>query len=81
MADYYCPSFSDCQLIKGDKIVSEIKLKEEFISNYCSNDKKNWSQCKRYITKTKLNFCPDFVLPNTSLTPEEIINKFDNETF
>jgi len=81
MKDYQCPSYSDCQLVKSDNIVSNTEQKEKYIKEFCTMDKKCWSQCKRYITKTKLNFCPDFVLPDTSLTPEEIIDKFDNETF
>ncbi len=81
MEDYNCPSYSDCQLINGELIVPDIVDKKHYTSNYCLNGKKHWSACKRYITKSALHFCPDFVLPDTPLTPEEIIEKFDNETF
>jgi len=36
-----------------------------------------WLTCTRYITKSQLNFCPDFVLPDTDATPDEIIARFD----
>lgn len=76
----YCPNYTNCKLATTNEVVKD-KLKEKFISDYCMKDKNHWSKCKRYITKTTLNFCPDFVLPDTFLTPEEIIDKFDNEIF
>jgi len=35
--------------------------------------------CKRLIAKNTLDFCPDFVLPATPLSVDEIIDKFDEE--
>lgn len=81
MAEYYCPNYSDCKLVNSNEIIAIANVKDDYISRYCLNDKENWSQCKRYIAKTSLNFCPDFVLPDTPLTPAEIIEKFDNELF
>jgi hypothetical protein len=43
------------------------------------SESKNWISCKRLTTKQELNFCPDFVLPDTDLTSDKIIDKFDNE--
>jgi len=79
MADYHCPNYNDCKLVNSLIIVATLEAKENYMTNYCLQDKKYWSTCKRYITKATLNFCPDFVLPDTPLTPEEIIDKFDNE--
>ena len=79
MADYHCPNYNDCKLVISNLIVTSVSVKEKYISDYCLKGKDYWSQCKRYITKSTLNFCPEFVLPDTPLTPEEIIDKFDNE--
>ncbi len=81
MAEYYCPNYSDCKLLNSNCVVAITKVREDYIFKYCQNDERNWRKCKRYIAKTTLNFCPDFVLPDTPLTPEEIIEKFDNEIF
>ena len=81
MEESNCPSYSDCKLVKTDRIVKDFDDKNNYISDYCLNDQEHWSKCKRYLTKTQLNFCPDFVLPDTSLTPDEIIEKFDTEIF
>ncbi len=81
MADYHCPNYNDCKFVNSNIIVANTEKKENYLSDYCQKEKNHWSQCKRYITKASLNFCPDFVLPDTPLTPEEIIDKFDNEIF
>ncbi|PKP35013.1 MAG: hypothetical protein CVU00_04245 [Bacteroidetes bacterium HGW-Bacteroidetes-17] len=81
MAAYHCPNYNDCKLVNSLIIVANLEAKENYMTNYCLQDKNYWSNCKRYITKATLNFCPDFVLPDTPLTPEEIIDKFDDESF
>jgi hypothetical protein len=81
MKAQYCPNYTNCKLVTGSSIVTDQKTKETYLEDYCRKNEKNWSQCKRYLTKIKLNFCPDFVLPDTNLTPDEIINKFDDELF
>ncbi len=50
-----------------------------YIENFCKAEKSKWCTCKRLLTKNALNFCPDFVLPDSTLSIEEIIDKFDNE--
>jgi hypothetical protein len=49
------------------------------MNNYCTGPKSEWEKCKRYTTKAALGFCPDFVLPDTDLTLDQIIDKYDSE--
>jgi len=53
--------------------------REAYLKSYCTAGVSNWTSCKRYITKSELNYCPDFVLPDTELSPIEIIDKFDED--
>ena len=71
-----CPNLVSCKFINTDILLSDPTKKNEFLQNYCNH---SWNTCKRYITKRKFDFCPDFVSPDTSLTVDEIMDQFDNQ--
>ena len=73
-----CPNIETCKLVTTRDIVQEETLLENYMMKWCKAGKDNWSTCTRYITKNQLKFCPDFVLPDTQLTPDEVIEKFDS---
>ena len=74
---YCCPNYGNCQLVKIDGFVKDDSMKEKYINEFCLAKDRNWKRCKRYCTKTTLNFCPDFVMPDTPLSYEEILDRFD----
>jgi hypothetical protein len=74
-----CPNYKSCQLVNAPYIVREATKRDMYMSKYCLHGESAWSRCKRYITDKALNFCPDFVLPDSPGTPEEIISKFDDD--
>ena len=47
------------------------------MDTWCRQSEDIWGTCKRYKTKKVLSFCPDFVVPGTELSIDEIIDKFD----
>ena len=59
-------------------IPDEIK-REENMELWCRKNKEVWSNCTRFNTKKSLGFCPDFVLPDTPLSIDEIVDKFEEE--
>lgn len=77
MSDLLCPNIEVCRLVIAPEVLPDSDKRNEIIETYCKQGEAKWSLCKRFITKQKLNFCPDFVLPDTQLTPDEIIDKFD----
>ena len=79
MKDYYCPNFEGCQLLNTNQVIDDQKQKDIYREEYCINPELTWKNCKRYQTRVALNFCPDFVLPDTKLSPAEIMNKYDEE--
>lgn len=79
MKNSFCPNYDSCKLITDENIVRDKGQRLSYICNFCKADKDKWCTCKRLITKKALNFCPDFVLPDTLLSPDEIIDKFDSE--
>lgn len=80
MKEYYCPNFEGCQLLNTDRVTDNQELKDKYREEYCISPELDWKNCKRFITRSTLNFCPDFVFPDTALSPAEIINKYDQET-
>jgi hypothetical protein len=76
-AQNICPNYQTCLLVNPPYIVLGAEKKEMYMSMYCRAGELSWSSCKRYITKKALSFCPDFVLPDSPETPDQIINEFD----
>jgi hypothetical protein len=77
MEEPHCPNYSVCQLVQATSIVSDPQKKQFYLDAYCLGTIDDWSLCKRLIAKNALNFCPDFVLPDSPLSPSEIIDQFD----
>jgi hypothetical protein len=50
------------------------------MEDYCTAGRQHWGSCTRLVVKQALNFCPDFVLPDSQMTPDEVIEKFDEDT-
>jgi hypothetical protein len=75
----FCPNYTGCQIINIEGFISDPVKKDLFISVFCEAGKENWSQCKRYQTKNELNLCPDFVMPDSAYTTDEILDKLETE--
>jgi hypothetical protein len=71
-----CPNYGGCRLVQTDVVEPDSAKKEEYISSYCLNEE-TWKKCKRYITRKELWICPDFVLPNSDLTEDEIVDLYE----
>lgn len=77
MDDNICINYESCRLVQAADFNLKAEQRSEYLRNYCRAGKDVWLTCTRYITKSQLNFCPDFVLPDTDATPDEIIARFD----
>lgn len=71
-----CPNFTGCQIVNIEGFVPDMSKKDEYINNYCYSDN---TKCKRFQTKKALGFCPPFVLPDCSMTLDEIMEKCEKE--
>ena len=77
-----CPNFNDCKLVQTNQVINNDEpLKSVYINKYCTVEDDVWEDCKRYQTKLQLQFCPDFVLPDSTYTIEEIMDKYDEDIF
>ena len=73
-----CPNFGGCRLVKTEVVVTDDAKREEYISAFCLKEE-TWKKCKRYTTRKALWICPDFILPDTDLTEDEIIDKYESQ--
>jgi len=75
----HCPNYHSCQLIRQPGLIENESLRNKYTSDFCTEAEEHWKNCMRFRTTNILHFCPDFVLPDTSLSIDEIMDRFDNE--
>ncbi len=73
-----CPNYGGCRLVTTDVVVPDSAKKDKYFADYCETEEK-WKSCLRYITRKSLWMCPDFVLPDSDMTEDEIVEKFEEE--
>lgn len=77
MTDNLCPNINSCRMVATEIVVPDPAEKEVYLEAWCRKGKDKWSGCKRFDTKKTLGFCPDFVVPDTTLSIDQIIDKFE----
>lgn len=80
MKNQECPNIATCRMVTTNIVIEDDQVKNEYIETWCKQGVEIWQDCKRFHTKKELSFCPDFVLPDTELTVEEISEKFDAQS-
>lgn len=71
-----CPNTLRCQILTIPGFVESEDIKDLYFKRYCSVDTEDgYLLCKRFQTKKSLGFCPDFVLPDSNMTLDEIMDK------
>ena len=70
-----CPRIDRCRLIEDKLEINEI-MREEYKQKYCFT---GFNSCKRLIIIEKLHICPDFVLPDSSCSIDEVLDKMEKE--
>jgi hypothetical protein len=79
MQVYLCPNIDTCEVINKTGLAVSVEKLEKYITGYCHASESKRNRCKRFIMKNMYHFCPDFVMPDTQLTPDEIIDQFEQE--
>lgn len=78
MPENTCPNYGSCNLVKDSLPPLSPFEKQRYIDDFCEAGRDKWGYCRRYLCKKELSFCPDFVLPDSKLTNDQIIDQFDN---
>ncbi len=77
MTIFHCPNYNRCDLVVKKLNLDKARY-NYYIDNYCCCNNEAWLRCKRFRVKGTIHFCPDFVLPDTEMSIDEIIDMFDN---
>jgi len=72
-----CPKTPKCPLFNNG-LLKRQQSAETYKKMYC-NVPSNFANCKRYIIAEKAGKCPDYVLPNSSYTIDEILERMTKE--
>jgi len=73
-----CKKVEKCPLF-NNKLLKRQQSAETYKALYCNAGEEKYTLCKRYIVSESLGKCPDFVLPNSSYSIEEIKDKIRSE--
>ena len=70
-----CPNIGSCQIFNEGFIPDQTR-KQFYRTTYCTvNTSEGYLRCKRFQTSKTLGFCPDFLLPDSTMTIDEIMDK------
>lgn len=72
-----CLRSGDCALFKGNINLPE-DTKLMYKCYYCVGQDQGWETCRRYQMMEMAGFCPDFVMPNSLLSAEQIKNRLSS---
>jgi len=70
-----CPNSAQCPIFNGillDKVVAA----KSYRSLFCEAGEVKWNSCKRFMTKKQYGKCPPDLLPNSSMSIEDIGVKY-----
>lgn len=74
-----CPNYDNCQLVHIEGFLPDKTRQKQYIEDFCLNKENGWLDCKRYQTKKAWNICPDFVMPDTALSVDDILDQYEEQ--
>jgi hypothetical protein len=72
-----CPKTPKCPLF-NDGLLKRQESAETYKNMYCRSEQR-YRECKRFIISEKTGVCPPFILPNSSYSIEEIMDRMKKE--
>jgi len=73
-----CPNYGSCRLVQTDVIEPDSVKKEQYIDTYCLKEEA-WKKCNRYAIRKALWICPDFVLPDSDMTEDDVADRYEDK--
>ena len=71
-----CPNAQNCPLFLG-MLAGKEMFTEFYRSTYCEGGEEKHKKCKRFIIKSIYGKCPPDLLPNSSLSIEKIVKRYN----
>jgi hypothetical protein len=70
-----CPNSAKCPIFNGILSGREMTSKA-YRTQFCEGGEDKWKSCKRFMTKQQCGSCPADLLPNSSMSVEQIAAKY-----
>jgi hypothetical protein len=71
-----CPNHGGCRLVRTESVEPDKEKRENYLSEYCLTED-NWKNCRRFTIRKALWICPDFVLPDSDLTEDDVADRYE----
>lgn len=75
-AEEICIYYNTCPILTGKVTIDEKAIKD-YKDRFCNAGKKAWSKCVRFQVREIVGRCPPEVMPDSPMSPEEVIEKYD----
>jgi hypothetical protein len=73
-----CPNYGGCRLVQTDVVVPDSDRKEQYLNDFCTGEE-TWKKCRRYTIRKALWICPDFVLPDSDISEDQVVERYEEE--
>ena len=73
--DTTCPKIAKCPLFNGT-LLKRSESEDTYKNRYCRS---KFAECKRFQISELVGKCPDFVMPNSMLTIDQIVERMKKE--
>lgn len=71
-----CPNYGGCRYVRVRDLEPDEAKWEATMAAYCYKEE-TFVTCRRYIIRKALWICPDFVLPDSKFTEEEVADRYE----
>lgn len=71
-----CPNYGGCRYVKTLTVEPDHEKREVMIQSYCL-DQENFKTCRRYTIRKALWICPDFVFPDSTISEDEVVERYE----
>ena len=71
-----CPNFGGCRYVNTKVVEPDDTRREATIEAYCLLEE-NFKTCRRYTIRKALWICPDFVLPDSDISEDEVAERYE----
>ncbi|MCA1744308.1 MAG: hypothetical protein LC643_01070 [Bacteroidales bacterium] len=75
----FCPNTPKCPIFNGILSGKEVTSKS-YRRLYCEGGNVRYSTCKRYMANQRFGSCPGNLLPNSTLSLDEIGERYNMES-
>ncbi|MDX9928794.1 MAG: hypothetical protein RBS37_02970 [Bacteroidales bacterium] len=79
MSESCCPNIGGCKLVNDREFPIDERTRKHYIGSWCHGYTPGYEACRRYIVRNTLFYCPDFILPDTTMSLDEIIDRIETE--